>query len=307
MQLKVRIHFTMALLMALGSLQSVAAFDGERALELIRGQCALGPRVPGTAAHEAGRQWIGEQLRGLGLEVVEQPFETVLPLTGQRVRAVNIWGVPAGDGPTSPALVLSAHWDTRPFADSDPSGRNPPMLGANDGGSGVAMALELYRALGEAGPRDQVALMFFDAEDAGIERDHATWALGARRAAADPPDWIDRVALGINLDMVAGAELVLRREVYSERAAPAAVEELWRLGRQMAPARFSNQSIGPITDDHLPWIESGRAWINLIGFPYEHWHTAADGPENCSAATMQAVGEVVLRTIRRGGWRTGGG
>ena len=37
--------------------------------------------------------------------------------------------------------IISCHWDTRPWSDSEPSrkDRNQPIIGANDGGSGVAV------------------------------------------------------------------------------------------------------------------------------------------------------------------------
>ncbi|MEJ2558611.1 MAG: M28 family peptidase [Anaerolineae bacterium] len=54
----------------------------------------------------------------------------------QGVRGRNIIGK-AGQGPL---VIIGAHYDTRPVADHDPdpANREQPILGANDGGSGVA-------------------------------------------------------------------------------------------------------------------------------------------------------------------------
>ena len=41
--------------------------------------------------------------------------------------------------------MLCAHWDTRPFADQAETNKNTPIEGANDGGSGVAVLLEMAR------------------------------------------------------------------------------------------------------------------------------------------------------------------
>ncbi|MEN6624865.1 MAG: M28 family peptidase [Candidatus Sumerlaeia bacterium] len=297
-------RWAVALVFILWAQAAGAGFDAGRAAESIRKQCGFGPRVPGTAAHEACRRWIGDQLRGLGLTVREQAFETTLPLTGKTARCVNIWGVPAADGPTSPALIISAHWDTRPYADRDPSGGNPPMLGANDGAAGVAMALELYRALGDSPLKNHVALAFWDAEDAGKSGPglDATWALGARYGAAHKPGWIGRVRVGINLDMPAGADLVLCRDQYSTDAAGWAMAEIWQIGRDLAPSRFSDEVIR-MTDDHRPWIDAGVPFIDLVGWPYAYWHTAGDTPERCDAQAMHALAEVLEQFVRNGSWK----
>ena len=49
----------------------------------------------------------------------------------------------------SQRLLLLAHWDTRPWADNDPdpSNHTKPVMGANDGASGVAVLLQLARQL----------------------------------------------------------------------------------------------------------------------------------------------------------------
>lgn len=285
---------------ALYAAVAVAAFDGERAMELIRRQCALGPRVPGTPEHEAGRLWIAEELKSLDFEVAEQWFETTLPLTGKQVDACNIWAYPQ-DGLSSPVIVLSAHWDTRPFADNDPHNPRARMLGANDGASGVAGVLELARNLGNHPLRSHLVLAFWDAEDAGVSGDNDSWALGARYAAAHPPAWLPPIAAGFNLDLIAGHDLRLYREAYSVGAAPELVDAIWALGGVLAPHRFAQEGLRKVTDDHLPWIEKGVPFINLVGLPYAQWHTASDNPEHCSADAIGAVGTVMFTYLSRQG------
>lgn len=275
----------------------VAAFDGERAIGLIYEQCNLGPRIPGTPAHKAGRLWIETQVKKLGLTVLPQPFKVRLPLSGKDADACNIWGLPLAAGPTSPTVILSAHWDTRPWADKDPSGNNPTLLGANDGASGVAMALELARELRRTSLRDHLVLAFWDAEDAGIDTQEDSWALGARYAAAHPPAWEKQVVLGINLDMIAGEDLKLYPETFSMNSAPWAVKALWELGQSLAPDRFPTAPAQTVTDDHLPWINRGVPFIDLVGMNYRYWHTAGDSPEHCSAKVMDAVGNALTNFL----------
>jgi hypothetical protein len=299
---RIRIAPALAILLSALAPLPAFAFDGERALESIRAQCDLGPRVPGTPAHARGIEWIDGQIRELGMTVRRDTFDTRLPLTGQRVEACNLWGLPSAAGPTSPAILLSAHWDTRPWADREPGGGNPPLLGANDGGSGVAMVLELARQLRQGPLADRVAIAFWDAEDSGVQEDLESWALGATHAAQHPPAWIDRVALGINFDMVAGADLLLRRELHSVQAAPDAVAGIWGLGRALAPDRFFDGAPIQIIDDHLPWIRAGLPYVNLIGFPYRHWHTSRDTPDNCDPEVMRQLGDVVLHYLTLEDW-----
>lgn len=308
MSLSTHVHRRLVLALLFAAVFSQAAradFDSAQASKDIRRQCEFGPRVPGTPAHEKCREWLGQRLRELGMTVQWQDFDTSLPLTGKKVRACNVWGLPSADGPTSPALIISAHWDTRPFGDQDPSGKNPAMPGANDGAAGVAFALEIYRSLSDSPLRKHIVLAFWDAEDSGIAGgDDATWALGARHAAAHKPAWIDRVALGINVDMPAGADLRLMRETFSIKSAPWAVDEIWRIGLDLQPRRFSNEKI-TASDDHRPWIDAGVPFIDLIGMPYAYWHTAGDTPEHCDPKSMRALAEVLNFYIRHGKWNHG--
>ena len=48
--------------------------------------------------------------------------------------------------------MLCAHWDTRPFADQDDVNQNMPIDGANDGGSGVGVLLEIARQFSMQNP-----------------------------------------------------------------------------------------------------------------------------------------------------------
>ena len=62
-------------------------------------------------------------------------------------------------------ILLAAHWDTRPFADRGNERRMDPIDGANDGGSGVGVILEIARIIHEAdtlGPEIGIDVVFFD-------------------------------------------------------------------------------------------------------------------------------------------------
>src|SRR5690606_27946319 len=95
---------------------------------------------------------------------------------GTPVRNILAW---KGDG--APALMLGAHYDTRRAADEeDPT---VPVLGANDGASGVAVLLELARTLDIDAEGRRLYLAFFDAEDNG-RLNGWEWIVGSTYMAA---------------------------------------------------------------------------------------------------------------------------
>ena len=63
--------------------------------------------------------------------------------------------------------MLCAHWDTRPFADRDSLNTTKPILGANDGASGVGVLLEIARIIAIDSLDLCVEFIFFDVEDYG--------------------------------------------------------------------------------------------------------------------------------------------
>src|SRR4029079_6740307 len=66
-------------------------------------------------------------------------------------------------------ILYMTHWDSRPVADEDPSASNRklPVLGANDGASGVGLFLALGGARQAAPAEVGVDLLFTDGEDYG--------------------------------------------------------------------------------------------------------------------------------------------
>jgi hypothetical protein len=273
--------------------------DPGRVIELTEVQCALGPRVPGTEAHGQGRDWIVAELEALGLEVEVQAFEADLALTGERATAWNVWARPPQMADEE-VILLSAHWDTRPFADEEPEGQpNTPFPGANDGAASVAFVLEVLRVTRGTELENRIAAAFFDAEDSGVRGDRESWCLGAQYGARNPPGWMDRVALGINIDMIAHSGVTLRREAMSQKSAPGAMDRLWRIGGDLAPHVFIDRVRLPVIDDHLPFIQQGYRYIVLIGLPNPHWHRLSDRPENLDPASIGPVGAVLLEFLAR--------
>lgn len=281
-----------------GARVEAARFDAARVIADAEAQCAFGPRVPGTEAHRRTRDWLAARLESAGLVVEIQPFDAVLPMTGEAVEGWNLWAAPPAFAPGD-AVLLSAHWDTRPYADEEPEtlGRQP-FPGANDGAASAAFVIEMVRAARGTPLEGRLAIALFDVEDAGVAGEMDSWCLGSQHAARNVPDWMGRIALGINIDMIAHRDVRLRKEGYSLESAPGAVDRLWRIGRDLAPSVFVNQSRSPVMDDHVPFIREGYAYIDLIGLPNPHWHRLSDRPEQLDGASIDALGRVLTEFLR---------
>ena len=269
-------------------------FNAKRAFAYLEKQCEFGPRVPGTTVHQETGTYLLAELKKYAHEVVFQPFE----FRGQD-RTIPMNNILARFGEDSDGKVLlAAHWDTRPFADRDPdpANRNTPILGANDGASGVAVLLEIARVLKAKPPPTQVIIVLFDGEDYG--RTVSNMFLGSTHFAQNMGKW--QADFGILLDMVGDRTLTLPMEGYSWNAARDLTEAIWRRAEELGLPAFQRR-LGPaIMDDHLPLIQSGVPTINIIDFDYPHWHTVEDTPDKCSAESLEVVGRLVLDIIYSG-------
>ncbi len=277
-----------------GGLAAPPAFSGQGAMQRLAALCALGPRVPGTAAHDAARQFLIAELSAAGATVLEEHFIATPPRYQSPVDMTNIIG--RFDGRSAQRLVLAAHWDSRPWADAeeDSSLHDTPVLGANDSASGCAILLELAAALGRELPPYGVDLVFFDGEDSGLPGVPRSFCLGSQeyaRGLVEPPLY------AVVLDMVGDKELSLRREAHAARLAPDLQEYVWQRAASLALPGFADPGFVEIYDDHVPLLEAGVPAVDLIDFDYPHWHTTADTPDKCSAASLQVIGELVTSLV----------
>ena len=269
-------------------------FNAARAYRDLVKQCAFGPRLPGTPAHERCADWLVAQLKPLAHSVTRQRFSTTVNGTTLHLTNVIATFNPKGKGD----VLLCAHWDTRPRAecDPDPAKRGQPILGANDGASGVAVLLEIARALKAHPPRQRVTLVLFDGEDYG--RDMEGMFLGsryfARQYAGRPPDW---AAL---LDMVGDRDLRLPQEAISLARAPQVVARIWAAAARAGSTAFVATRGESVLDDHVPLLERGLPCVDIIDFTYPPWHTTADTPDKCSAESLGQVGRALLKALAEG-------
>ena len=279
---------------------SVPSFDGKNAYEYLKTQTNFGPRSPNSVGHKKCLEYLQHELTQLAEAVNLQPFTE----TGYDGEALNFSNIIASFNlQATTRILLIAHWDTRPRADQDKDKRkrDSPILGANDGASGVAVYLEIARHLKSNTPNVGIDILFVDGEDFGKEGDTKNYLLGAKYFSKSMPKEFSP-AFGILLDMVGDKELELRKERYSLKYAPDIVELVWSTAKELGVAQFSWETQDWVTDDHLPLNEAGIKTIDLIDFYYpdrtnRYWHTTEDTPDKCSPESLEAVGNVLMHVI----------
>ena len=171
-----------------------------------------------------------------------------------------------------------------------------PILGANDGASGVAVLLEIARILKEHPPPRRVLIVLFDGEDYGRTVD--TMFIGSRYFAQNMGKW--KPDYGILLDMVGDKDLQLPIEQYSWQANREFTEAIWQRAAELGLAPFQPRLGAAIMDDHVPLIQVGIPMVNIIDFDYPHWHTLEDTVDKCSAKSLEVVGTLVISVIYDG-------
>lgn len=273
-----------------------AVFDAQRAFNMLEKQCAFGPRPPGSVSHTKTRDFLFTELQKYAKSVALQPLQYKTK-TGITLHLNNILAEfgPLTGGET---LLLAAHWDTRPFADRDPKPENQdkPILGANDGASGVAVLLEIARVLKEHPPPRRVVIVLFDGEDYG--RSIEDMFIGSRFFARNLGKW--KPDYGILLDMIGDKDLALPIERYSWNANRDFAEAIWRRAATLDLVPFQSRLGNAILDDHVPLIEVGIPMVNIIDFTYPYWHTVEDTVDKCSPKSLEIVATLVISIIYDG-------
>jgi len=273
-------------------LSATPTFDSNKSFEYLKKQCAFGPRPPGTTAHIKTKEYLTSELKKFANSVVLQNF-----IHKRGEKTINLTNVIAIFGPNvDKKVILAAHWDTRPFADKDPDKdkRNQPIMGANDGASGVAVLLELARAFKSSPPPVKVIMVLFDGEDYG--KTTSEMFLGSRYFAHNiRPEWFPDY--GVLLDMIGDKDLNIYIEQNSLNAAPEVVNRVWKTASDLGLKEFYNKVGYGITDDHIELINVGIECIDIIDFDYPYWHTLQDTPDKCSPISLGIIGKLLLELI----------
>lgn len=278
--------------------RSVApVFNADSAYFFIQKQVDFGPRVPLTLPHEKCAAWLQEQLKKYGAQV-KLHTGTVTAYNGKNIQLKNI--VASYFPEKKKRILLAAHWDTRPMADRDTAHKEKPIDGANDGGSGVGVLLEIARSLQKNPTNVGIDIILFDMEDYGTE-----YCLGSEYWAKFPhtPGYI--AAYGILLDMVGAKNAVFPVEGISMQYATNVVHKVWdRAGALGYGNMFIWNEMQPITDDHVPINQvAGIPCVDIIhmdpntGDFFPHHHRNSDRMDQIDKNTLKAVGQTVMEVI----------
>jgi Zn-dependent M28 family amino/carboxypeptidase len=251
-------------------------FDAQRAYQDVVNQTAFGPRTPGSKAQEQEIDYIRGEL---------QQANWLVEVQTVRVKGHIIKNVIARRSDVPPQIILGAHYDSRLLAERDPDilKQQQPVPGANDGASGVAVLLELGRILpSNSAP---VWLVFFDAEDQGGIPGWDDWSLGSTAFVAG---FSLKPKAVVIVDMVGDYELKIQQEKQSDVRL---TNEIWKVAADLGFGQvFVPERKYTITDDHVPFLNSGIPAVDIIDIEYRYWHTTFDTAENVSPKSLGIVG-----------------
>ncbi len=290
--------------------RSVPSFSADSAYKYVDKQVSFGPRTVNSKAHDEDRAYLLKKLEGYAGKnaVYSQDFQ----LTGYNNVQLNLSNVIAAFNPNAKdRIMLCTHWDTRPYSDQDPDSAlyyYKPIPGADDGGSGVGVLLELASIFKNHPPPIGVDLIFFDGEDYGKDDQLNYYFLGSRYWAQHQPVQNYNPRFGILLDMVGGKNAIFPKEGMSMRYDPELVNEIWNMADNMGYGNvFTDQQTSGVSDDHLVMdqilsfptidiINHHQENSNEVGFPV-YWHTHNDNMKIISKQTLQTIGNVLTEMI----------
>ncbi|MHB1920878.1 MAG: M28 family peptidase [Chitinophagaceae bacterium] len=281
----------------------VPTFNADSAYQYVARQVAFGPRIPNTAAQKNCEQWLVKKMKSF-TDTVYVQFTTVTGWDHIELPCYNIIG--SINPQAKNRILLLAHWDTRPYSDEDPKYKTKPFDGADDGGSGVAVLLELAREMKKLKPEIGVDLLLVDVEDYGNPNVEKSFCLGTQYWATHPHIPHYTANYGICLDMVGGKGAQFLQEGNSAQYAGAQMKMIWDLANRLGYSDyFKYTSGGTIEDDHLYVNQLIKIpTVDIIaldpttqtGFP-PFWHTQNDNMKIISKHTLKAVGQTLLQLI----------
>ena len=286
-----------ALLCSCGRTHLVATgmpkIDGRDAYFLTSGATDFGPRYPGSVGSSRQLDWIAAEARAAGAsKVYFHEFKADTPEGKIKFRNLIV----EVDGASDRFVIVGAHHDTKKLTSF------PDFVGANDGGSGVGLAIQMIKSicLTKSVPPHSVKFVFFDGEECFLEYSDTDGLYGSRRLAND---WAKSGALdkcdGIMvLDMVGDLDLKITFPSGSDKSlTDIALDAAKDLGYESKFELYHSD----VLDDHKPFQDKGIPAIDFIDFDYgpenRYWHTSADTMDKLAGESFTAVGQVALTLL----------
>lgn len=284
---------------------NVPSFNADSAYYFVKKQVDFGPRVPNSVAHKKAGDYFIAQFKTYGATVKVQEF-TATTFDNTKVNLRNI--IASFNLEKKKRILLAAHWDTRPFSDKDKEKPNSSFDGANDGGSGVGVLLEIARTIKQQPTDVGIDIILFDGEDWGERTETQApplpanlqfwWCLGSQHWAKNKHVPNYSAYFGILLDMVGAKNARFGYEAYSLDYAPSVVDKVWKTAAKLGYTNtFVNEKDGGIIDDHVAVnLHAKIPMIDIISFHDSH-HTQKDNMDIISKETLNAVGQTLLQVI----------
>jgi hypothetical protein len=305
-----------------GAIHGQSAFEFVVGLvcDYIGGVAVERARVPGTPGHDAAKEFLVQKLRATGWTTFQRNFtgsqyESVMLKGGSssyssyyadcdrallpRMRGLNFTNIEARAGTIGgPIFLMMAHWESKWHANQDPveANRTHPVLGANDGASGVGALLEFARAWGAKATPYELRILFTDGED-GFDDCHP---LAGSTMYADGLAMAERnlVRSIVLLDMVGDAKAEFQKGCGSDAGL---ANRIWKAGADLDVRQFRTDGFCSVVDDHSPFEDRGMKAVDVIdmrsgAFP-PYWHTTQDTPDKLSPDVLGGVARVLERVI----------
>lgn len=275
-------------------------FDSKRALEYIEELCKIGTRISGSDGMRRQQEVLKKHFEALGGKVRLQEFKGTQKSLGRPTDMANLIVSWHPDRPVR--VILCTHYDTRPIADqeADPRRWREPFVSANDGGSGVALLMELAHHMKDLKTTVGVDFVFFDGEEF-IHQKGDDYFFGSRHFAdayrRDHAAY--RYGAAILLDMIAGKNPRFPIEMNSWFQANQLVKEIWKTAEEQGCGSFQTREGPTVEDDHLALNRAGIPAVDIIDFDYPHWHRLTDVPANCSREGLDQVARVLTTWLQR--------
>ncbi len=258
--------------------------------------------MSGTDGMKKQQELIQKHFEKLGAKVEYQRFQARQRSRPDKVEMANM--IVSWHPDRHRRVILCSHYDTRPIADQEPDERRwrDPFVSANDGGSGVALLMELGHHMKDLKTNVGVDFVLFDGEEYIFHRND-DYFFGSKHFGAEyskSKRGKVRYSAAILLDMIGGKGASFPVEQNSWKFAEPLVVEVWRIAAELKCQAFrGNFGKFEVLDDHVPLNRAGIPAIDIIDFDYPHWHRLTDTPENCSPESMEQVARVLLVWLQR--------
>lgn len=279
-------------------------FNSDSAFAYIKAQADMGPRTPGSKAHDKAVAYYQKFFKDLGGKV-QVSGGNVTTYDGKQWRIDNV--IAEFNPEAKTRILLTCHYDSRPFSDKDPDPkkRDQPCPGVNDGASGVGVLMEIARVIKQQPLNVGIDIVLFDLEDYGDNGDQYSWCLGSMYWAQNLHKPNYKAKYAVNLDMVGAANAVFPKEGVSVFDANEVVNKIWGTAAKLGYGQyFVDEKATEMTDDHVPINKIAQIpCVDILHYNFatneffEFHHTTKDDINTIDKATLKAVGQTLLEVI----------